>query len=260
MSSWPGDRAPALPVVQLGAAPSSILAVHGFGGGAGSFDAVAAHLPLSAVTLPGHDGVPPATFAETAAMLAAATTAKTILWGYSLGARLALAAAALTPLRGLVLESGRADANADDARVALDDARAADLEARGVDAFFADWDNGPLFAHLDARARRQRQQLRRHHDPVALAAVLRNFSPGRTHIALAPRSTPVVLVVGERDAAFRDHAISLQKVLSSSRLFIADGCGHQPHIEDPAATARVVGEFALSLVHRSDVPNLEQRS
>ena len=258
MRRAPHNEHAALPVVERGA-PSSILAVHGFGGGPGSFDAVADHLPLAAVTLPGHDGVPPATFAQAAAMLAATTTATTILWGYSLGARLALAAAALTPLAGLVLESGRL-AVKDDARVALDDARASDLEARGIDAFFADWDNGPLFAHLDAQARHQRRQLRRHHEAGALATVLRNFSAGVAPASFTPLSTPVLLVVGERDVAFRAHAATLQKIFASTQLFIADGCGHQPHIEDPTATALAVKRFTSSLTARAEFSNLEQRS
>ena len=230
-----------------------VVALHGFGGGPATFDDVAARLatPLFAPLLPGHGDVDACSFDDAVARVAGCVDDDTVLWGYSLGARLALQVALRVPLRGLILESGRGsvdDAQERHARAALDDERADDLAARGVEAFFADWERGPLFSHLDETQRRRRRALRAHHDPRRLAAALRAFSPGRQQpFSVASLHLPVQLIAGSRDAVYVDHAEYLTRMLPACRVSIVSGAGHIPHVECPDAVAAVVNDFLAVL-------------
>jgi pimeloyl-ACP methyl ester carboxylesterase len=54
---------------------------------------------------------------------------------------------------------------------------------------------------------------------------------------------PVVLVVGERDAKFRDVAERMAPLFGDGRVVVVPGAGHAVHLEAPAAVARsIVGE------------------
>lgn len=223
---------------------TSLLAVHGFAGGPGSFDDVG--LPLRALTLPGHDGRDAVSFDDAVAEVVATVDEETVQWGYSLGARIALAAALRCPPRALILESGRGSVD-DAARAAVDDARADALEDDAA-AFFAAWDDGPLFRHLNEAQRRRRQALRARHDRHQLAAALRAFSPGRQRpFSVARLRIPVLLIAGADDAVYVDHAEHLTRNLPACRLSIVSGCGHQPHLERPAVVARLIRDFVDSL-------------
>lgn len=256
MSPLPLTPLPGLPATST----STLMAVHGFGGSPLSFAEIGNELPLRAVTLPGHDGVPVGSFNDAADRLAATTTAATVLWGYSLGARLALAAAARTPLRALILESGRGDVDGFD-RVRLDDERAAVLARDGKDAFFAGWDNGPLFVHLDESARAQRARLRERHSAEGLAAALRAFSPGRQPpVDLDLVRVPVLLLAGARDSASVSRAKILHMRWPRSRLHVLPESGHQPHIEDRTGTVAAVATFLKSLDAPAPADKPELRS
>jgi 2-succinyl-6-hydroxy-2,4-cyclohexadiene-1-carboxylate synthase len=246
-----------------------IVALHGFGLSPAAFDGVPAALAevrssrrarvcaLTSIVLPGHAGTPPASFEKAVAGVACAVdTARArargvVLWGYSLGARIALATAQRQDLAALVLESGTAGIANEVERVsrrALDDARARDLETRGLDAFFRDWDAQPLFASLSSRPDvvEKRRAMRAHHEALALAAALRAFSPGRVpsmHGVLAAVRVPTLLLCGERDARYVDEARALAAMLPNARRVVVAGCGHAPHLEDPHATAAAVRTF-----------------
>ncbi len=253
------------------ASSTTLLALHGFGGGPRSFAEVAARLPrgLRAATLPGHVDVDVDVGVDSGAddPFAAAVQrvvdtvisndhgGGVVLWGYSLGARLALAAAlvprARAALAGLILESGRAGDDDDaDARAALDDERAQQLLADGVDAFFDRWDRGPLFAGLSAEVVDRRRSLRGHHDARRLAQAVSAFSPGRQRDLrplLAELRLPTLLLAGEEDRVYRDHAKQMTTKMPDSQLFIVAGCGHIPHLEAPALVADAVATFIDNL-------------
>jgi 2-succinyl-6-hydroxy-2,4-cyclohexadiene-1-carboxylate synthase len=56
---------------------------------------------------------------------------------------------------------------------------------------------------------------------------------------------PVTLVVGERDAKFRDVAERMAPLLRDGRVVVAPGAGHAVHLEAPGEVARaIVGEGA----------------
>ena len=234
-----------------------MIALHGFGLGPGAFDDVGALLPwpLHAPLLPGHGAREAMAFDDVVDDLCALVRARgapLVLWGYSLGARLALAVATRVPLLGLVLESGRAglrDEGDRAARRTLDEQRARDLEERGKEAFFVDWDAQPLFKSLAARADvvERRRALRAAHDAHRLAAALRAFSPGAAPFAdahaLAAVGVPTLLIAGDDDAVFKAEARALAALLPSARLAVMQGCGHAPHLEDPRAVAAALTTF-----------------
>lgn len=238
--------------------PPLVIALHGFGLGPASFADVAAALPfeLRAPELAGHGDSPAQSFDDVVSSvveLVLAQHRRPVLWGYSLGARIALEVVLQTPqapLAGLVLESGTAGIAHErerDTRRLLDESRARALESDGVDAFFRDWDAQPLFASISARddVKARRQALRTRHDAKRLAAALRAFSPGQRrplHAKLPRIAVPTLLIAGADDVRFVNEARALQAISSSSLALLA-GCGHAPHLEDPLAVAAALTSF-----------------
>ncbi len=151
-------------VVTAGAGPSLML-LHGFTGGAQSWDhlkpALSPRFAMILPDLPGH-GITQASddparyrmercVADLIAILDALDIERTHLLGYSMGGRLALAAAIehQDRIASLILESaspGLADAAERRARVASDNALADLIERDGIEAFVARWERMPLFA------------------------------------------------------------------------------------------------------------------
>lgn len=176
-----------------------------------------------------------------------------VLLGYSMGARLALAAAlAGVPTRGLVLIGGRAgiaDADQRTLRRYSDDALADDLEQRGLDWFVDFWASRPFYAsqfalgeeHIET-ARRQRLR----NAPRGLAAALRGAGAGAQeafHARLAEVAVPVLVVIGELDVSFRLHAEELISGLPDAELAMIPAAGHATHLEAPGETARRIRAF-----------------
>jgi 2-succinyl-6-hydroxy-2,4-cyclohexadiene-1-carboxylate synthase len=93
-----------------------------------------------------------------------------------------------------------------------------------------------------AHAERVRQTER------GLAAVLRGLGTGVMRPLwerLGEVRVPVTLVVGERDAKFRDVAERMAPLLRDGRVVVAPGAGHAVHLEAPGEVARaIVGEGA----------------
>lgn len=244
--------------------PPLVIALHGFGLGPGAFVDVAAALPfeLRAPELAGHGDSAAQAFDDVVANVAElvlAQPSRPILWGYSLGARIALAVALRTTqttqatqamLAGLVLESGSAgiaDEQERATRRALDESRARALESGGVEAFFRTWDAQPLFASMSARddVSARRRALRARHDAKRLADALRAFSPGARrplHAELQQIAVPTLLIAGADDGRFVAEARALQAIPSST-LALLSGCGHAPHLEDPLAVAAALTAF-----------------
>lgn len=227
--------------------------VHGFGGSpqhvARCAQALAerARVRVRAVLLPGHGGGAASSFDDAVAALADVVDDRVVLWGYSLGARLAIAAAARRAPRALICESARGDVD-DDARARADDALAVDLAARGVDAFFADWERGPLFAHLTDEQRHLRAAGRAGLIAVDVASALRAFSPGRQpQTPLERVSCPALIVAGAIDARYVSFAHSLHHKWPQSELHLTPGAGHAVHAEASDALAALIARFVRAL-------------
>lgn len=167
--------------------------------------------------------------------------------GYSLGGRVALHVALADPsrVRRLVLVSATAGlADADDRRDRREhDARLADrARTLGADAFLDEWLAQPLFDGVNDPLDRST----RSRDVEGLAASLHLAGTGTQEwlVPQLPRLTmPVLLVVGERDAKFRNEAAVLADALVDATVVVIPGAGHAAHLEQPVAVAQAVHDF-----------------
>jgi 2-succinyl-6-hydroxy-2,4-cyclohexadiene-1-carboxylate synthase len=259
---------PSLPVVTFGRGPRLVLA-HGFTQHArawGPFaDLLSRHRTIVAVDLPGHGHAADLTedvVGSAHALLDTVGDEPFDLLGYSMGGRIALAAAMMQPenLGALVLigaTPGISDASERRARLEADRALADALEASGdIEAFIDEWLAQPLFSGLTpATAQRD---ARIENSARGLAQSLRSMGTGTQQPAwgfLDMIDVPTLLLVGEHDAKFTALAHAMQKELSASTLAIAPGVAHACHLEAPEACADVV-EAWLELVHPSASPSV----
>jgi 2-succinyl-6-hydroxy-2,4-cyclohexadiene-1-carboxylate synthase len=248
------------------------VALHGFTGDGIDFTGLAEALSertdalgVTALDLPGHgmsSAEPGACdfdqqVAEIVDVLAIeARHSAPLLLGYSMGARLALAAALAPnrgPLRGLVLVSGHPGLRTDEERRARrdsDEAWARLLETEGTAAFLTRWQQQPLLAPQLALPEASSRTARRAHAlPAGLAASLRGAG---THAMadlrpqLAGLTLPVLVVTGDDDAKFTALGDELMASLpNATRCRLP--CGHAPHLEAEEALADAILAFDEAL-------------
>ncbi len=214
--------------------------------------------------LPGHGrsaapdpAAPVAAFArDLSAALSQTVRGSYVLCGYSMGARLGLAALAegLRPPAGLVLESGNpgiSDPAARAERRERDLALAARMRSNPV-AFLREWYEQPLFASLSrkpallSRLRMERANL----NAPAVSAALAAFSPGVMTDAwpvLRTLTCPVLALAGELDTAYAEAAPKIAAAASQGAARILPGVGHNAHREDPEAFADALLDFVQSI-------------
>ena len=233
-----------------------VVLVHGFTQTHRSWDPVAADLAtyrrVVRVDLPGHgrSASVRASFVDSAGLVGEAGGAATYV-GYSLGGRLCLRLAADRPdlVRALVLigaSPGIADARERAERRAADETLADDIERDGLDAFLTRWLAQPMFAALPAGEAAARAA-----DGTAdgLVAALRDLGAGAMEPLwerLGDITMPVQLVVGERDAKFREIARAMRAALpNASRLAIVRAAGHACHLERPDMVAGIIERFIV---------------
>jgi len=224
----------------------SALVLHGFTGNGRAllpfFDGAAAP------DLPGHGGAADATSWSAALdQLAGALHGRTLLFGYSMGARLALALALRAPERisQLVLESGTAgiEDQGDRARRKREDDDLADfIELEGMERFVARWERHPTLASLLPWADRLRPE-RLSHRPEGLASALRQLGTGAQPSYWGDLSrlvVPVRLIAGAQDVKFAALAHRMRELLPRAELVVVPDCGHAPHLERPHAFAEAL--------------------
>jgi 2-succinyl-6-hydroxy-2,4-cyclohexadiene-1-carboxylate synthase len=222
--------------------------LHGFMGSARPF---LRFLP-EAVTpvLPGHGDAPDAiSWSRALDDLAAALRTQTpfALFGYSMGARLALGLALRHPDRveRLILESGTAgleDAQERARRKQKDDALADFVEREGMEAFVARWEQHPTLAGLEPFAEELRPE-RLAHRPSGLASALRHLGTGAQPSywqELASLRVPVRLIAGARDLKFTAIARRMRERIPRAELISIPDAGHAPHLENPRAFAEAL--------------------
>ena len=164
------------------------------------------------------------------------------VFGYSLGARLALALALRWPERvqRLTLESGTAgieDVAERARRKADDDALADSIEREGMQRFVERWEQHPTLASLRPFAAQLRPE-RLAHRPAGLASALRHLGAGAQPsywTELRRLGVPVRLLAGARDEKFTAIARRLRELLPQADLAVIPDCGHAPHLERPQA-------------------------
>ena len=244
---------PSLAVTSTGAGPRLVL-LHGFtqdGTLWGPFgELLARSARLEAVDLPGHGSSASIALSleETADALVAQLGGDAVdLLGYSLGGRVALVTALRHPasIRRLVLigaTAGITEPSAREARRALDERRALELETTGdVAGFIEDWLSQPMFARLDPR--RAGAERRALNSAAGLAASLRLMGTG----TMAPLwdqlgtcATPTLLLAGASDPRFTDAARRMAARMPEATFSLVPGAGHACHLEQPALTAQLV--------------------
>jgi 2-succinyl-6-hydroxy-2,4-cyclohexadiene-1-carboxylate synthase len=202
--------------------------------------------------LPGHGQAAerrPASFSACAAYVRALAGDRCVLAGYSMGGRIALHTALARPglVSRLVLvgaSPGLADAAERDARRRADEALADRIEAIGVEAFAEEWRSQVLFAGQDERVVAAAHADRLRNTPAGLAAALRGLGTGvMTPLwdRLPELGMPVTLVVGERDAKFREIADRMAGSIRDARVEVVPGAGHAVPLERPDALAAAIG-------------------
>jgi 2-succinyl-6-hydroxy-2,4-cyclohexadiene-1-carboxylate synthase len=255
-------RDPGLQHPAKGAGGPPLVLLHGFLGAPASWqavlDALPHHGPVWCPWSPGHGPAAPApsSWQATVQALAAALPAGAVLAGYSMGARLALAAALLpgTALRATVLVGGHvglATAAEREARAAPDARRAAALRAGPLEAFVTEWEALPLFASqqaLPTALLAQQRAQRLAHDAQALAwafdvaglACMPDLRP-----AVAAARQPLHFLTGALDARFTALAATLARPPWVTHA-VLPGAGHNLLLEAPAAVAASLAQWMES--------------
>lgn len=174
--------------------------------------------------------------------------------GYSMGGRIALAAAVRRPERvhRLVLESARPGLPTAEERAARrdrDEDLAHRLESEGIGWFVDHWMKLPLFEsqrrlsdEVRAGARARRLAL----DPRALAACLRGLGTGSqpSFVDDLPRvGAPVLLITGEQDPLYVEIARGMAALFPDAVHHTVPEAGHTVHLEAPAAWVEAVERF-----------------
>lgn len=171
------------------------------------------------------------------------------LVGYSMGGRIALHAGLALPdrVQRLVLigaSPGLADPVQRAARHEADGCLAAEVEASSIEVFARRWAQTPVLAGLPEEVAADVYADRLRNSPVGLARALRGLGTGALP-SLWPRlgelTLPVVLIVGERDAKFRDIAERMAGALPRARVEVVPGTGHAVHLEAPERVAKLIG-------------------
>lgn len=256
-----------LNVIDEGGGPP-VLMLHGFTGTAESWSGIARGLVcrwrVLRVDLLGHgrSSCPedPRRYAlelaasDLLALMDALGVGEFAVLGYSLGGRTALHLALKAPerVKALILESasyGIADPSERAARRAQDEALAARIEREGIEAFVDYWESLPLFETQRRLPREVREAVRRERlgqPPLGLANSLRGAGAGAQE-CLLPRlpelTMPVLVIAGKLDLKYCAIAQEIAQAVSSGRLCIIDGAGHNVHLERPGDYLEAVTAF-----------------
>jgi 2-succinyl-6-hydroxy-2,4-cyclohexadiene-1-carboxylate synthase len=232
--------------------PATVVLLHGFTQTRQSWRRTVAELGgryrALAPDLPGHGLAAdrrPASFAACTAYVRALAPERFTLCGYSMGGRIALHTALALPdaVERLVLvgaSPGLADPAERARRRADDEALAARIEQLGIEAFATEWGAQPLFAGQPERVAAAAHADRLRNTPAGLAAALRGLGTGAMEPLwdrLAELRMPVRLVVGERDAKFRELAERMATAIPAGEVVVVADAGHAVQLERPEVVA-----------------------
>lgn len=172
--------------------------------------------------------------------------------GYSLGGRVALAAAQADPgaFGAIVLESAGIGPADDVERAELENRNntwADRVRAEGVEAFMAWWETLPLFATQQALPLETRVAVRASRNANDAEALVRTFEYAGAHVmplsaealaalsGLADRGAAVAYLAGELDAKYAAVARRVAEAVPKARVLAVEGAGHNIHLERPEA-------------------------
>lgn len=246
-----------------------VVFLHGFMGSGASFASLVDFLPKDyyylTVDLPGHGKslfsrlgclASLESFEDVASMvlddLDAAGIERFMMYGYSMGGRVAQQVALAVPERvdGLVLESagfGIADPDArwlryeNDCRL-LDGIR----DGSDFDRFLDQWHDMALFNTLSPALKSRLKDRKRLNDPLELKRAMAILSVGKQAYLLpdlARASFPIALLYGQSDVRYASLADHAQKHLVHADVHLIPGASHNIHIQYPETTARILADF-----------------
>jgi 2-succinyl-6-hydroxy-2,4-cyclohexadiene-1-carboxylate synthase len=242
------------------------LVLHGFTGSAVAMAPLVAALAsggrtVIAIDLPGHGtaaALRPATIDHCSSIVHTAASRlgpPVHLLGYSMGGRMALAAAIARPdlfatVTTIGASGGILGAVERAARRAADEQLAADIVTNGVAWFVQHWESQPLFASQASRLApavltAQREQ-RLAGDPDGLAASLRGMGTGvmaPVHAALASLAVPLLALAGADDTKFVALATELAASSPAATAELVADAGHAAHLENETAVVSTVAAF-----------------
>ncbi|MFH1688410.1 MAG: 2-succinyl-6-hydroxy-2,4-cyclohexadiene-1-carboxylate synthase [bacterium] len=243
----------------------TLVMLHGFMGYSGDFADLATALAdkyfCMAVDLPGHgattvsspDGFDFLVCAEQlCSFLDRRGTGRCFLYGYSMGARLALHLALSYPdcWTGLILESGSPGLRTKEERelrANSDESLARQIESEPLNLFLERWLAQPLFRSLHEEGRAQELlRSRADNDPNGLASALRGMSTGRqpSHWEdIDQLGIPTLLITGQKDLKFTSVAKQMAAAQAGINHQVVADAGHNVHFERPSEFATVVLEF-----------------
>jgi len=182
------------------------------------------------------------TVADIRALLQSLGVDRAVVGGLSLGGYMSLAFYVAHPemVEALIIcDSGLGYRNAA-ARTAWNQrahTRAADLEARGLEAF-------------GGRSREVREALRHHRSAQGLAHAARGMlaqQDARVIDDLDAIRVPTLVVVGDQDQPFLAPCQYMAKKIPGARLELIAGAGHSSNLDQPAAFDRILLDFLDSL-------------
>jgi pimeloyl-ACP methyl ester carboxylesterase len=178
------------------------------------------------------------TVADMKALLGHLGVTHAVIGGLSLGGYVSLAFAAVHPemVRALVIcDSGPGYRNAEarEAWNARAHERAAELEARGLDA-------------LSGRSREMREAMGHHASARGLAHAARGMlaQRGSAVIESLPKiSVPTLVIVGDRDEPFLAPSRYMAAKIPGAHLEVIADAGHSSNLDQPEAFNRVLRAF-----------------
>jgi 2-succinyl-6-hydroxy-2,4-cyclohexadiene-1-carboxylate synthase len=174
-----------------------------------------------------------------------------VLFGYSLGGRLALRAALRDPDRYAALVTVGASAGIEApatraARAEADQKLAGWMETQPIEQIVEIWERQPLFAdQSDALVEEQRPG-RLRQDPRGLALLLRTAGQGALEPVwqhLHTLDIPVLALAGSLDERYAAAARRIARAAPRGAVRIVEHAGHAPQLQRPAEVAAALVEF-----------------
>jgi len=182
--------------------------------------------------------------------------APTVVLGYSLGGRIAMALAqhwlAIAPdnIKGLIIESahpGLKSYSEKQSRIQHDLIWSERFASESVAVVLKDWYRQSVFSSLSMAQVEELVQYKAHMDGAQMAQQLKNYSLGRQtdyRDFLENISVPVLYISGGQDQKYNALGHSLKNIEHKE----ASACGHNVHFEAPQWFAKTIETFILERV------------
>lgn len=245
-----------------------IIFLHGFTGKAEDWSFITSSLPDNyypiAIDLPGHGKTKTSSYSVDAyvkcveLVITHFNISETVVVGYSMGGRTALAYAIKNPTKvvGLILEGTTAGIENDTEKRerAKSDSELADLILKnGIDWFVGYWLSIPFFKTLKRLSKTAYAKLleqKKLNSGIGLAKSLKEFSTGKMPSLWGELHTlniPTILIAGNFDKKFVETNKAMAKLLPNSQRKIVNSCGHNTHLENPKEFIILVNQFLNNL-------------